>query len=120
MSEAHKGKKHHFYGKRHSIESRRKISEALKGENNPNFGKVRSVEHCRRISEANKGRIFSAEHRRKISESRKRHPECVPAHKFFLSLPSDMHLREKRKLLYAKFPDVPARTIRRWVSKWIK
>ena len=135
LSEARKGKKHPFYGKKHSVEHRRKISEAQKGKKHHSYGKKHSVEHRRKLSEAlkgrklseetrrkmseaKKGRRFSAEHRRKISESRKRLPEYIPAYEFFLSLPADMLLQEKQKLLYGKFPHVSKRTIRSWVLKW--
>lgn len=49
-----RGENHPSYGKRHSEESRRKMSEALKGENHPNYGKHLSKETRRKISEANK------------------------------------------------------------------
>ena len=105
MSEAQRGEKHHNFGKSLSTETRRKISETLKGrykgEKNPNFGKKHSEES-----------------RRKMSEAQKRLPEYAPAHKFFLSLPADMPLKEKRKLLYAKFPSVIKDRIRLWVRKW--
>ena len=97
MSEAHKGKKR----KPHSAETRRKMSEAAKGRTSPNLGKPMSMEQRRKISESNK------------------HPEYGSAHKFFLSLPSDMLLRKKRKLLYTKFPNVHKETIRRWVREWV-
>lgn len=128
ISEATKGRR------KHSAESRRKLSESHKG-------KTLSEEHRRKISEAQKGRQISAEHRRKLLESHKGKPlsaehrrkisralmgkpskkrlsEYGPAHDFFLSLPPDMPLIEKRKLLYAKFPNVDKKRIRKWVHKW--
>ena len=104
MSEAQRGEKHHNFGKSLSTETRRKISATLKGrykgEKNPNFGKKHSGEARRKISEAN------------------RLPEYAAAHKFFFSLPPDIPLKEKRKLLYAKFPSVIKDRIRLWVRKW--
>ena len=132
ISEAAKdrtGEKNHFFGKKHSEETRRRLSETNKGKKKP----PRSAEHRRRLSEANKGKILSAEHRRKISEAQKKRyedpkerrrlsearcPEHTPAYDFFSSLPSDMAISEKRKLLYAKFPNVLKRTIRNWLHKW--
>ena len=103
MSEAHKGKTH-------SAEARRKMSETRKG-------RKHSAEARRKMSEAQKGKPRSVEHQRKISEA-KRLPEYASAHAFFFSLSDDLPLRQKSKLLYAKFPHVSKRTIRSWVLKW--
>ena len=72
-SEAKKGDKHHFYGKKLSEETKRKISEAKKG-------RKRSDETKRKISEAlkgdknpNYGKKFSDKTRRKMSEAQKKH-----------------------------------------------
>ena len=136
LSEAHKGEKNHNFGKPMSAEQKRKISEA-------NKGKKRTAEQRRKISDANKGKKHSAEARRKISDAksgenhhlfgknhsaetrrkmseanRLRLPEYAPAHAFFLSLPPDMPLQEKRQLLYTKFPHLKKHTIREWVRKW--
>ena len=137
MSEARKGEKNNFYGKRHSEKARRKMSEAAKGRTSPNRGKILSMEQRREISErqkgikrppfssehrqklskAAKGKRLSSEHRRKLSEA-KLSPEYASAHDFFLSLPADMPLKAKRKLLYTKFPNVHKGAIQRWVRKW--
>ena len=144
MSEARRGVKNANFGKTASAETRRKISEANKGKKRKPF----SDEHRRKISEANKGKKLSAETRRKISEAGKRRtpsaetrrkiseskkgeknhfygkpplnrlPEYAPAHDLFRSLPSDMPFEEKRKLLYAKFPNVNKKRIQVWVRKW--
>ena len=42
--------------KKHSEETRKKLSEANKGKNNPNYGKKFSEEHRKKISEALKGK----------------------------------------------------------------
>ena len=119
ISKANKGEKNHFYGKTHSVNARRKMSEAKKGA-------TFSSEHLRKLSDAHKGEKnhnfgnpFASKHLRKLSES-KRLPEYVPAHDFFLSLPPDMPLKEKRKSLYTSFPNVKDTTIRKWVRKWLK
>jgi group I intron endonuclease len=48
MSASRTGEKHHFYGKKHTAKTRRKMSKALKGkmagEKNPNYGKPISEE----------------------------------------------------------------------------
>lgn len=52
MSESHKGKDNHWYGKHHSEESKRKMSEAQKGKKR----KPMSEETKKKLSEINKGR----------------------------------------------------------------
>ena len=47
-----------------------------------------------------------------------RHPDYERSHKYFLSLPSDIDLKEKRRLLYMKFPNVTQQTIIKWVKSW--
>lgn len=64
MSEALKGK--HL-----SAETRKKLSEANRGENNPMFGKHHSAESCQKMSEAHKCKHKSAETRQKMSEAHK-------------------------------------------------
>ena len=122
ISESQKGEKNHFHGKKHSAEARRKISNFHRGRKKP----PRTEKHRRKISEAKRGKNhhqfgkpISAEHRRKLHSAR-RHTDYEPIHAFFLLLPLDMPLREKRKLLYAKFPNISERTIRNWVRKWSK
>ena len=128
MSEAHKGrglsKKHRqkiseaMKGKDRSEEHRSKLSEAMKG-------KTHTAEARRKMSEAkngkkhpNFGKSLSAETRRKISEVHK-HPDHIPARDYFFSLPSDMPLRDKRKLFFTKFStSVSRNTIYRWIKEW--
>ena len=82
LSEAHKGEKHHMYGKHPSEETRKKISESNKGkhtgENNPMFGKHPSEETRKKLSEAHKGekhpmfgKHHSDESRNKMSNAHK-------------------------------------------------
>ena len=138
MSEARKGEKNPNFGKTLSVEHRRKLSEVRKGKkrkphstetrrkiSKANKGKPRSAETRRKISEANKGeknpnfgKTPSTETRRKLSEAGL-HPDHIPAREYFLSLPPDMPLKEKRRLLYTTFRNVSKRTIRRWTYKWL-
>lgn len=107
-------------GRKFSESHKRKISEANKGENHHYFGKKLSPKHRRKISAAQKGKKcepFTEEHKRKISEAR-RHPDHTPAREYFFLLPSDMPLTEKRKSLFAKFPNIHKRSIYKWVRKW--
>ena len=135
LSEARKGEKHPFYGKSLSEEHRRKLSEAhkrpevrakhsesMKGENSPMYGKSHTEETRRKMSESHRGKKrapFSAEHRSNIAES-KRSPEYIPAHNLFFSLPSNMALKEKRRLLCKRITGVKKETIYHWIRKWTK
>ena len=47
-----------------------------------------------------------------------RHPDKVPAREFFLSLPVDIPLSEKRRVLYEKFPNVKRNTMNKWSLTW--
>lgn len=62
-------------GKKHSENTKIKISEANKGKhagiNNPMYGKHLSEEHKFKISESLSGRTLSNEHKKHLSESRK-------------------------------------------------
>ena len=59
------GELHHFYGKHHSEESKKKISEAHRG-------KPHSEEWKKKMSDKMKGRVFTEEWKRKLSEAHKR------------------------------------------------
>jgi len=61
LSEASIGEKNHFYGRKHSDESKKKMSDA-------HTGKKLSKEHRKKISKSNKGRRVSEETRKKLSE----------------------------------------------------
>ena len=61
----------HFKGRKHSEETRRKLSEAKKGKKTWIKGMHHSEETRRKISESKKGQIVSEETRRKISELKK-------------------------------------------------
>jgi len=51
-----KGSKNHFFGKKHSEATKKKMSEAHKGIKNPGFGKKLSDQHKKKLSEALKGK----------------------------------------------------------------
>ena len=53
MTEKQKIRKYRL-GKKHSPETRQKISEAISGINNPNFSKTFSDDHRRKLSESQK------------------------------------------------------------------
>jgi hypothetical protein len=83
ISEAKKGKnlgaRNPMFKKKHSKETRLKISDKIKGENNPNYGKNLSEEVKRKLSETRKGennpfygKKHSKETRKRFSEMRKR------------------------------------------------
>lgn len=51
-------------------------------------------------------------------KSVKEHPARPHVYKFFLSLPSDMPLPKKRRLLHTEFPGVTRKLLNRWLNKW--
>ena len=102
------GEKHPFFGRKHSDETKQKMSEN---------SAMNRPETRQKVSEATKGKKRSDETRRNISEARKR-PEYYPAREFFCSLPSDIELKEKRRMLFRKYTDVPKNTLYRWLLEW--
>ena len=48
----------------------------------------------------------------------KRHPDYQDAHNYFLSLPANMSLPEKRLLLQKEFPNVKKFTMNKWIRQW--
>lgn len=71
----HSGDKNHFYGKKHTEESKRKISEHhadFSGENHPMYGRSLSDETRRKISEARKRKYATdPEFRKRMSDCQK-------------------------------------------------
>jgi group I intron endonuclease len=67
------GSKNPFYGKKHSIETKQKISKTqslkYKGINNPFYGKHHSSETREKLRQANLGKKLSNETKQKISNS---------------------------------------------------
>lgn len=68
---AKQGKLHSLFGKKHSKETRKKLSESKKGKNHPFFGKHRSKETKLKIGKSQIGKKISKETRLKLSEYRK-------------------------------------------------
>ena len=64
VAECHRGKKH-------SEETRKKMSDAKIGKPSPRKGKHLSEEHKKNISESSKGKKMSEEARKKMAESKK-------------------------------------------------
>lgn len=79
MSESHKRKtkeEHPMYGKRHTKESKNKMSETNKGKHYSHttefkLGFKQTEETKNKISKANKGKVISEDQRKKISEANK-------------------------------------------------
>ena len=72
MSEVKIGKNNSRFGKHHTVETKKKMSEAASGEKNHNFGKHHTEEHKRKMSEVMGGRIFTEESKKKMSEAMKK------------------------------------------------
>jgi len=62
-----KGENHSNYGRKHSLEAKKKISKALSGENHHSYGKKLSEEHKNKLISSNLGKILSKETKLKIS-----------------------------------------------------
>lgn len=74
LSKRFSGKNHPMYGRKHSLESRAKMSRNSnppKGELSPWWGRHHTEESKKKISEANKGRIPSEKTRKKMSLARR-------------------------------------------------
>ena len=61
ISNSLKGEKHHFYGKKHTDETKRKMSLASSGENNHIYGKTLSDERKEQLSMASNKRRYVAQ-----------------------------------------------------------
>ncbi len=69
LSDASSGEKNYFYGKSLSEDHKKKLSESKKGEKHYLYGKHHSEETRKKISLANKGRTHTEESKKKMSES---------------------------------------------------
>lgn len=90
MRANNKGENNPMFGRKHSEETRKKLSEnhhdvskeknpmyGKRGENNPRYGTKHSEETKHKISEGNKGKIVSEKTKKKLSEGRKGHKNPV-------------------------------------------
>ncbi len=59
MGKGYRGRTSPMKGRKHSIETRNKMTIARSGKNNPNFGKTFSKEHREKLSKARKGIHYS-------------------------------------------------------------
>ena len=120
-------------GKKHTEETRRKMAESKKGKVYPHHGKPHTEETKRKISLAKKGFRHTEETKRhlaiacrgwkqtedtkrRISES-KYTPERKKTREYYLTLPPDMSLTDKRIKVRA-FSGKGASTVHRWVKAW--
>jgi group I intron endonuclease len=60
-----------WLGKKHTEETKTKMSEAKKGEKHPMYGKTFSEEYKKKLSESHKGKTHTEETKTKISETKK-------------------------------------------------
>jgi hypothetical protein len=68
MSEAHKGEKNANYGKQHTEERKKLMFKKFSGEGGSFYGKKHTKESKRKISKANSGKTHTEETKRKISK----------------------------------------------------
>ena len=100
-----------FIGKKHSVETRQKISQKL-------LGRKHSAETRRKMSEAKLGE--KAPLYGKVGGNHPRsHPQHQEAKDVFLKLlSSDMPMQKIRKLLYERFENIKQNTICVWIIRW--
>ena len=68
ISLSKQGQGHSSFGRKHTEETKQKLSELNKGENHPQFGKPLSDETKLKLSQARKGVPKSEQHKQKMSE----------------------------------------------------
>ena len=87
-------------GKKRSDEARQAQSERNSGEGNPMYGKKRVNDHL-----TGKNNPLAL-------------PDIAKSREYFFSLPTDMDLKSKKRLLRQKFPDVKRRTMQKRCDRW--
>ena len=63
-----------FYGKHHTVESRKKMSLSRTGSNNHFYGKHHTEDSKNKLAESHKGKNHNEETRKKISETKRKNP----------------------------------------------
>ena len=101
-------------GKKHSKETKLKISENIR--NNPLAIQARK-KGTQNAAKKNSGKKRPAEICEKMSIS-SRKSDYLEMHDYFFSLPADMHLSIKTRLLREQFPDVKHTTFYFRIRKW--
>lgn len=91
-----KGKDNPFYGKKHSIETRKRISLAISGKNNPMFGKKRPQYVKDAVSKAHKNKQSPFKGKAHTEETKKMISEKNKGNKYHLG---KKHTTETKKLI---------------------
>lgn len=117
LSKRMSGKNHPFYGKK-----RPEHAEKMSGKNNPNYGKswTRSEASKRKQSKAMSGKN-NPFYRQSHSEGalcKMRKPEYYEAKWYFVCDLHGLPLKEKRKQLRIKYPNIHRDTILNWTKQW--
>ena len=113
-----------------SEEARRNISEGLRNRDNscytPEIREVMSEKAKEREAKKRaEAYTVSPEARGKISKASQkmwnaRRPAKHLAKEFYLTLDSNLPIKEKRKILYKQFPDVHQVAVCQWIREWHK
>ena len=108
------GEDHYYYNKPRDDDTKRKISETAKS--SPLVAEAqRKATEAAAKKNSRKKRPAEAIEKMRVAN---RNPDYTVMHDFFFSLPVDMHLSEKRRLLYESFPSVSKSTVQFRVQKW--
>lgn len=92
-------------GKKLSLDHLRKMSEAVKGEKNPFHGKKHTAETGAKVAAANKARVWSKESREKLSATLKKIPHKPREKTWTHSEETKQRMRAAQQLRWAKNRD---------------
>jgi hypothetical protein len=102
------GKNHHFYGKKHSLETKRKMSEDRRGEKSPNYGRKASIETRQKLSEMRKGRpgTYGMKDKKHSEESKKIMKERKEVKSFSVISPTGEIIHDKNTKEFCRKNDL--------------
>ena len=129
ISETMKGRPAHNKGKKHREETKCKIGNASRGRTASRETRLKMSSNAKnrpsmpcetrqKISNTLKGNIPWNKGKKGIQEAWNKLPRKKDVLGFFLSLSPDIPVKEKRKLIREKFPNIKYCTVWSWVRSW--